>query len=52
MSYTKWSLFLLQVQNTYSSNREDTGRIPAPVAISFTKTIGFIAAQRFISKSE
>ena len=30
MGYIKWSLFLLAVQNLQSSNREDTGRSPAP----------------------
>jgi len=31
MGCLKWYLFLIAVQNLWSSNREDTGRSPAPV---------------------
>jgi len=33
MGFVKWYLFLLAVQNLWSSNREDTGQSPAPVGI-------------------
>jgi len=37
MGCLKWSLFLLPVQNLWSSKREDTGRRPAPVGNSIYK---------------
>jgi len=41
MGFVKWSLFLLPVQNLYSSNREDTGRSPAPVVELFNDVNSF-----------
>ena len=37
MGYVKWSLFLLAIQNLWSSKREDTGRSPAPVVEDIDK---------------
>ena len=36
MSCLKWYLFLLAVQNLWSSNRDDTGRSPAPVGSNYS----------------